>query len=155
VDGKHAFFVSSAIDKKKWTAMSAVVPEHLAPRVSFDVRSISTGAASSAALDDRGVGEDGGELINMMGIIRLADVAHEGNDHPGHIETTILQLLRPLAQFADDLLDKAVNECDPDKEAKASKAAKEEGVGAETAAKTTTRAPRKRKTASQTATPQG
>lgn len=150
VDGKHAFFLSSAIDKKKWKAMSAVIPESLAPRVSFDVRSFSSGTASSPAtlgVDGDGTTEEGEK--GTTGIIRLMDATvDEENGDAVEVEGAIMQLLRPLVAYADDLLDKAVADCDPAKDAAsegAPKAGKDEGVGADAAAKTRTRAPRKRK----------
>ena len=110
--GAHVFFASRAIDKAKWKPMTAVVPEGLASHVAFDVKPAFAGAAEGAA------------AVGTMGVICLRDAAsHAGasvaTDDDVAVMEAVLQLLQPLARYADTMLDAAVAECDPDKDKEA------------------------------------
>ena len=111
----HVLFFSQAIDKKKWQGMVAAVPSSLAHRISFGVvpTSIKSGTGIAGTADvSASTNADSSGPVSVICLRDIAGLDQQSDD--GTVELTILEFLKPLVQYADDLLDNAVKLCDGD-----------------------------------------
>ena len=111
----HVLFFSQAIDKKKWQGMVTVVPPSLAHRVNFGLLPTTKAGTFLSGTADVSVSDNADSSGGPVSVICLRDIAGlDQQSDDGTVEVTILEFLKPLVQYADDLLDNAVKLCDGD-----------------------------------------